>query len=164
MFPLECHKFHPDFPSFLAKNFVRDVQDYENAKFFLLFHVQIMSRKWEKFYRSNFVWSKVFSPINSLILNDIRRANGQTSNKSNLSAFRTFTEIFLTFVAHIPISCFLGFMILIMIDYERWWHISLLMMSFFYVKYSLAKRMEIWIQKLKEREVGVSKYIHYILY
>ena len=102
MFPLECHKFHPDFPSFLGKNFVRDVQDYENAKFFLLFHVQIMSRKWEKSYRSNFVWSKVFSPINSLILNDIRRANGQTSNKSNLSAFRTFTEIVLTFVAHIP--------------------------------------------------------------
>ena len=54
MFPFECHKFHPDFPSFPGKNFVRDVQDYENAKF-LLFHVQIMSRKWEKFYRSNFV-------------------------------------------------------------------------------------------------------------
>ena len=77
MFPLECHKFHPDFPSFLAKNFVRDVQDYENAKFFLLFHVQIMSRKWEKFYRSNFVWSKVFSPINSLILKKTKWSNIQ---------------------------------------------------------------------------------------
>ena len=103
MFPLKCYKFHSDFPSFLTKNFVRDVQDYENAKF-LLFCVQIKSRKREKFSRSNFVRSKVFGPINSL--QEIARASGQTSNKSNLSEPKTLTKLFPTFMAHIPISRF----------------------------------------------------------